>query len=178
MTNEKITYAPYHVINEFMIPEYREEIIRVVLSRFNELSGPRRSQINGYIKRDVAVPGFRNSTLAPLALKIKGASKIFVKNPDFTAQILSGWLELNSELAGRVFDILKNRGWEVLPVDVDRAVLPGFMIEWPVGESYDTIEKEYFEKFTDSTPAVNDIRLMVVWLSGRLPYNMDEGEEQ
>jgi hypothetical protein len=176
MSDEKVTYAPFHVINEFMIPEYREEIIRMVLTRLNDLSGQRKSQINRFIKKDVAIPGFRNSTLAPLPLKIKGAVNVFIKNPNFTAQVLSAWSELNPELSEQIFIVLKNRGWEILPVDVDRALLPGFMIEWPAGESYDSVGQEFSEKFADSTAAVNDIRLMIVWLSGRLPYNMDESE--
>ncbi|NPV76967.1 MAG: hypothetical protein HPY59_11410 [Anaerolineae bacterium] len=174
MPNEKIAFVPFHTLNEFMTPEYREEVLRVVFSKLNDLSQMRKSLVNRAVKNDVNVPGFRNSSLAPLALKVRGAAKAFAKNPEFTAQILSAWLELNPELSKRVYELLKGRGWEVLPIEADRTRLPGFMVRWPAGDSYETLGQAFSERWPESTFDVNDIRLMIVWLSGRLPYNMDE----
>jgi len=174
MSNEKIAFVPFHALNEFMTPEYREEVLRVVFSKLNDLSQMRKSLVNRAVKNDVNVPGFRNSSLAPLALRVKGAAKAFAKKPEFTAQILSAWLELSPALSKRVYALLKERGWEVLPIEADRTRLPGFMVQWPAGESYDTLGQAFSERWPESTHDVNDIRLMIVWMSGRLPYNMDE----
>ena len=85
-------------------------------------------------------------------------------------------MELKPGLAAQIFELLKERNWEVLPVDVDRAVLPGFLIQWPAGETYDTLGKAYGEKYSGSSEGGNDIRLMMVWLSGRLPYDMGDSD--
>ncbi|MCC6147582.1 MAG: hypothetical protein IT308_08455 [Anaerolineaceae bacterium] len=177
MTNDQVVFAPFHTLNEFMLPEYREAVLRTVLIRMPELSGAGKSQLNRVIKKNIVIPGFRNSSLAPMPLKIKGAVKAFSKNPEFTAQFLSAWTELNPELAERVYEILKERGWEILPIEADRTRLPGFLIEWPEGESYDTLGQVFSEKWPDAADPVDDIRLMIVWLSGRLPYNATEEAE-
>lgn len=174
MSNEKIAFVPFNALNEFMTPEYREDVLRVVLSNLNGLSQMRKSLVIRAIKNDVVVSGFRNASLAPLALKLKGAVKAFAKKSEFTAQILSAWLEMNPELSRQIYELLKERGWELLPVEADRTKLPGFLIQWPASESYDTLGQAFSEKWPEATNDVNDIRLMIVWLSGRLPYNMDE----
>lgn len=176
MSDKTVSYAPFNAINEFMIPDYREEVIRFVLLKMNALSGKRKASIQQLIKKNVTVPGFRNSTIAPLPMQIKGAASAFMKNPAFTAQILSAWVELKPGLAAQIFELLKERNWEVLPVDVDRAALPGFLIQWPAGETYDTLGKAYGEKYSGSSEGENDIRLMMVWLSGRLPYDTGDSD--
>lgn len=168
--DEKVAFVPFNAINEFMIPEYRQVVIQKSLAGMNELPAGRKSALIKHIKRSLAVPGFRNSSLAPLPLKVKAAIKPFEKNPEFTAQILECWCELNSSLSGKLYELLKERGWELLPVEADRTQLPGFMIHWPEGENYDLLDQAFAEKWPDDATSHDDIRLMAVWLSGRLPY--------
>ena len=139
MDNKQAQFFPFHGINEFMLPDYRLQVIQAVFNGFNQLPGERRSAINGLVKRHVQVPGFRNSTQAPMAIKARAAVSVFERRSDFVAQFLQGWAELNSELRQKVYDFLKAREWELLPPEADRTKLPGFLTEWPDGQNYDVL---------------------------------------
>ena len=172
-----VQFVPFHAINQFMIPEYRQEVLHKVLGKLNDLEPDRKNRIQGLVKRYVSVPGFRNSTLAPLPLKVKSAGPAFDKHPDFTGQVLMAWSELQPGLRQQVYDLLVERKWELLPVDTDRSKLPGFMIRWPKEETYDVLDAAFAAKYPDEKARDYDVRLMIVWLSGRLPYDMVGDEE-
>lgn len=178
MSEQKVQFVGFHAINGFMLPEYRQTVLHTVLSSLDKLSGERRSAINNQLKRYLNVPGFRNASLAPLPMKIKGAGSVFEKSPDFVAHVLMAWSELNSELRNQVYDLLKERGWELLPADADRTKLPGFLVTWPRQETYDLLNAAFSERNPQSAASENDVRLMVVWLSGRLPYEMADSDEE
>jgi hypothetical protein len=178
MDDKKVQFYPFHAINEFMLPDYRREVLQQVLSDTSKLSGGQRGAINGDIKRLVKVPGFRNSSVAPLLLKIRGAESTFEKNSGFAAKVLQGWSEIHSDLRQQVYDLLKGRNWEILPVEADRTKLPGFLGDWPKEDNYTVLNKAFSETYADSPASENDVRLMIVWLSGRLPVDMEDQEEQ
>lgn len=171
MNDKQIAYAPFHAINQFMLDEYRLQVIRSVLSRFDALSSGRRKAIQGLIKTRVSIPGFRDASQAPLAVKLRGVEKAFEKYPEMAAQILMAWSELLPDLRDQVYSLLTSRSWDVLPVDADRTRLPGFLPEWPEGEDYDMLDAAFAEQFPEANAEPYDFRLMVVWLGGRLPYN-------
>jgi len=182
MDNKQAHFFPFHGITEYMLPDYRLRVIQMVFNQFDQLPGERRSAINGLVKKHVQVPGFRNSTQAPAGVKARSSVTIFERRPEFTAQVLQGWAELNTELRQKVYDFLKAREWEVLPPEADRSKLPGFMIEWPKGQDYDVLGEAFVEMNPGYAHEENDLRLMIVWLAGRLPYDMygeeeEEGEE-
>jgi len=56
--------------------------------------------------------------------------------------------------------------------------LVGFLIKWPEKETYEELNKEFATANPDSKASEDDVRLMVVWLGGRLPYQMSEVEEE
>jgi hypothetical protein len=170
-------FVPFHAINQFMIPEYRQEVLHKVLGHLDELSADRRSHILNQLKRYLKVPGFRNSLAAPLPIKVKGAGPEFDKRADFAAQILMAWSELHLELRQQVYDFLVERKWELLPPETDRSKLPGFLVRWPKEETYDVLDAAFAAKYPENKAHEYDVRLMVVWLSGRLPYDMVEDEE-
>ncbi len=176
MSNTTAQFLPFNAINEFMLTEFRQEVILHVFSHAEALSGSSRGKLNALVKQLVQVPGFRNSAQAPAGLKARNAVIPFEKFAIFTAKVLQCWSELHPELAVLVHQILTNKGWEVLPVDADRTLLPGFIPEWPEGETYDTLDAMVAQHFGDAQPDNNSIRLMAVWLSGRLPLN-DSNEE-
>lgn len=180
MNDKQVQFLPYNAINEFMVPEYRLSVLQAVLAGFDRLPGDRRSAINNLIKRHVQVPGFRNSVQAPAMIKARSAVTTFERRPEFAAQVLQAWSELHPELRQQVHDFLAARSWEVLPPEADRAKLPGFLITWPKGEDYDVLGEAFGEAYPDEHPDENDLRLMIVWLAGRLPYDMyeDEGGEE
>lgn len=177
MDNEKVQFLPFHAINNFMLPDYRLNVLSTVMSGLDRLPVSRRNSINSLLKRLLKVPGFRNGALAPLPVKVKGAVTPFERNPEVVAQVISGWVELHSELEQQVFDLLTERGWEMLPTDADRTKLPGFLSRWPKAETFEAINAAFHEKYPDLQTADNDISLMTVWLSGRLPYDVEETEE-
>ena len=179
MNDKHAQFLPFHAINEFMVSDYRQKVIQAVFAGFDRLPGERRSAINGLVKRHVQVPGFRNSAQAPAGLKARSSASLFEKRPDYAAHILQGWSELHPELRQKVYDFLKAREWEVLPAEADRTKIPGFLPEWPEGQDYDVLGEGYAAMYPDDTVNENDLRLMIVWLAGRLPYDMygEEDEE-
>jgi hypothetical protein len=179
MSDTQVQFIPFHGINEFMLNDYRQHVLMAVFGGFDRLSGARKGALNGLVKKFVSVPGFRNSTQAPAGVKARAAVSVFERRPEFVGQVLQAWSELNPELRQKVYDFLKAREWEILPPDTDRAKLPGFLVTWPEGQDYDVLGKAYAEMYPNDTPAENDLRLMIVWLAGRLPYDMyaDDDEE-
>jgi hypothetical protein len=167
---KEVGFFPFHAINEFMTDEFRADVVHLVLTRLPELEDDVRSQIERQSKKMVAVPGFRNSQKAPPALRIKPTIDAFQKNPLLLAAILDGWAELHAELRQQVYDLLISRGWELLPINTDRKKLPGFIMQWYKGEDFDTLFQAYQAANPGCIAAQNDVSLMVVWLSGRLPY--------
>jgi hypothetical protein len=177
MTEKQVQYLPFHAINQFMIPEYQRKVIQMVIANLGDLSENKSKTINNMIKRYVTVPGFRNSSLAPMMVKVKSAITAFEKYPDFTAQILSAWSELNNELRQKVYDLLKARGWEILPAEADRTKLPGFLTTWHKNENFDGINQAFTEMYPDyKESTTDDVSLMTVWLSDSLPIGEDEPE--
>jgi hypothetical protein len=179
MDDKQIRYIPFHAINEFMNDDYRLKVIQIVLRDVDKLPGERKGRINGLVRKYISLPGFRNSALAPLPLRIKGAVTAYGRYPDFTAQILQGWSELNPDLRQKVHDMLKTRDWaDLLPPEADRSKLPGFRTEWPKAETYDVIDQAYAELNPGVETESDNIRLMSVWMVNRLPYELFDDEEE
>ena len=178
MSEQKAKFLPFHALNEFMVPEYRLAILTHVYSQWDQIRPEARTHLLGYVKRMVKVTGFRNPTVAPAALKARASVSSFERSPEFTAAVLSAWASLYPDLAKRVFDLLTQRGWELLPVDADRTRLPGFLTRWPAKEDYDTLGEAYQTAYPDAADDENDLRLMVVWLGMRLPLDMVDSETE
>lgn len=175
MDQDNTKFLPFHAINEFMLDEYRYKVIEKVLNEIQSLSGERRARINSLIKNNLKIPGFRNSSLAPISMKMKDAIRVYKRNPDFVAQILASWSELQPELTSMVYKMLDSRGWELQPLEIDRSTLPGFQTDWNKEETYDVLDKAFFSMFPDCDIAgEDDVRLMIVWISGKLPYELFE----
>ncbi len=174
MNDKQAQFLPFSAINEFMLEEYRNQVLQVVLNGMNQLPPQRKAALSSQIKKHVQVPGFRNSAQAPAPLKLRGATSAFQRHSDFVAVVLQAWSDLNPDLRQQVYDMLVQRGWEVLPADADRSKLPGFMIDWPEEENYDTLDAAFAETYPEAKAEPYDMRLMVVWVGARLPYNATE----
>ena len=171
--DKKIKYFPFHAINEFMRNDYRLNVVRTVLSSVSDLSNQARDPIDRYTRKYVKVPGFRNSTKAPVGVRIKPTVEAFENNPDLVAAILSAWSEINHILRQQVYDLLISRGWNILPVEADRKKLPGFLTTWPQGENFENLVDAFKDTYPDDIEG-DDISLMIVWLSARLPYQEEQ----
>jgi hypothetical protein len=171
-------FLPFNAINQFMLPDYRQNVLRQVLGSLDQLPPSQKAGLISSIKRLFTVPGFRNATNAPLSIKVKGAVAPFEKNSVFTAQVLASWSELHSDLMQQVYHLMIDRKWELLPLDADRTKIPGFLTRWPKGETYEILNQTYAEAYPQSSASEDDVRLMVVWISGRLPFELVDTEKE
>jgi len=171
-------FLPFHAINEFMRPDFRLAVIRSALQSTENISPEARGRLDQLTRKLVKVPGFRNSAKAPLGLRLKPTAEAFEKSAPLVAAVISAWTAARPELASQVHQLLVARSWEVLPVESDRAKLPGFMIHWPKGEEFSVLAEAFKTAHPESTATDDEISLMVVWLSTRLPYDQDEAEAE
>jgi len=177
MTDKKVEFIPFHALNEFMRPDFRLSVVRAALTALPKLPTHFRAPIDKLTKKVVRVPGFRDGTVAPTAMKVAPIADAFGKSPELVSAILAAWAEAQTDLRTKVYELLKARGWELLPADADRTQLPGFLTEWPKGEDFDIINQAYAEAHPGEEASTDDVSLMAVWLSGRLPVNTDDEEE-
>lgn len=179
MSDKQTQFFHFHTINEFMLPEYRLQVLTQVISNLDTLPAELRAQLSAQIRQLVKVPGFRNSSQAPAAVKVRGSVQAFERSPQFAANVLSAWSGLNPELRQQVHDFLTARGWKLLPADTDRTKLPGFLTRWPKAEQFDVLEEAFRVQFPESTASKDDVSLMVVWMSTRLPFELvDQPDEE
>jgi hypothetical protein len=171
---ETIEFLPFHAINEFMRDDYRLEVVRSALVALPSLPAEYRSALDLLTRRLVQVAGFRNSAKAPLVKRIRPTAEAFTKSANLAAVVLACWAEAHAELRQQVYDLLVARGWELLPVEADRSALPGFDLDWPAGEDFTTLNDAFQEANPQSAATSDDVSLMVVWLSVKLPYNTGE----
>jgi hypothetical protein len=177
MDTKKARFLPFHAINEFMRPDFRLAVVRASLQAAPTMPDDLRQPLDRLVKKAVRVPGFRDGSKAPTPLKVRPTAEAFEKNPDLVGAILAIWARSNPELGQQIYDLLVEKGWEVLPVEANRAKLPGFIPVWPKGQDFEGMDQAFHEKYPQVEASKDDISLMVVWVSGRLPYEMEGDDE-
>lgn len=170
-TNTQFQFIPFNAINEFMRNDFRLNIIRATLISKGELNRKYAAPIDRLTRKHVKVAGFRNSLKAPFTILAVAMVKAFEKQPDLVAAILNAWSESNSELRSQISVLLVEKGWDLLPIEVDRSKLPGFLTEWPEEDDYEELYEAYNKSFPENKVSIDETSLMVIWLSGRLPIN-------
>ncbi len=173
MSENPMQTIPFHAINEFMRSDYRIEVVRSVLTSQSLLPPQLQTQIERLTRKSVQIPGFRNSAKAPVNKRIRLTAEVFEKSPQMTAAILAAWAELKNDLRIQVFEYLTDLGWQLLPIETDRSQVPGFSITWPKGGDLEELAQKFLEQNPAQTASQDDVSLMIVWLGGRLPYQMD-----
>jgi len=198
MSDNTIEFLPLQAINEFMRPDFRLNVIRKTLSALSQLPDNFSSPINHLTRRFVKVPGFRNSEKAPTMVKVLPMANAFEKSSELVGAVLSAWAEIHKDLRLQVFNVLKERDWPffpdeihslqdlpafkterdwgVFPLEADRTKLPGFLIFWPKGEDFENIYETFTKLNPEATSSLDEVSLMAVWLSMRLPYHITEEE--
>ena len=175
--NKQIEFIPFHAINEFMRNDFRLNIIKKTLTDLKTLDRKFVTPIDQLTRRHVKVAGFRNSVKAPATVKAVAMVKAFESKPRLVAAILEAWAETQPEFRQHVFDLLVDRGWKILPVDMRRSKFPGFLTRWPAEDDYEVLYQAFMDSYPDSDASIDQTSLMIVWLSGRLPIekiNKDE----
>lgn len=170
MTDKELSFLPFHAINQFMLDDFRQEVLQLVMTHQSRLPQSDQGRMRSFVNRYVQIPGFRKSDLAPVTLKIKGLQDVFEKLPALVALVLKDWVELKQELRQPVYDFLAAREWKLLPVDFDRSALPGFLYTWPKGQDFEVLTAEFRAAHPECAFTDNDIALMMVWVAMRLPY--------
>lgn len=194
MTENQVEFVPFHTINEFMRNDFRLSVVKSALSALPNLPETHSNTINHLTKKLVKIPGFRHSEKAPTFVRTIPTAKAFEKNADLVAAILAAWAESHDSLRNQVLDVLVSRNWKtfptemhtladvpplktekdwgILPLNADRTKIPGFLVYWPKGETFETLYKSFSEKYPDSPASLDETSLMVVWLAMRLPVNI------
>jgi hypothetical protein len=168
----KVQYLPFHAINEFMRNDYRLTILQEVFENFEKLKPNQRQRLTKMFSNGVQVPGFRNSSLAPLSIRVKNSTSLFEKSPEFSALIVESWSSLHQDLKLGVWNLLESKGWKPLPIELDRIELPGFTFVWPKEDTFEVLSKKLRESLPNLNETEDNISLMVVWIGNRLPYGL------
>jgi len=176
--SKQASFLPFHALSRFMRDDYRQTVVRTTFSALPTLSNDLRNAVDKQTKRHVNVPGFRNSVKAPASLKVRPMAEAFEKRADLVAAVLAAWAEAQSELRQQVYDLLTERGWEVLPIEADRTKLPGFLTKWPAREDFEALNEAFKEKYPDVEVTTDDVSLMAVWVSTRLPLGVEGDEDE
>jgi hypothetical protein len=172
--NKKAQFLPFHAVNEFMRDDFRLTILHEVFQNLEKVNKEQSLQINRLFSKGVQIAGFRNSSQAPLAVKIRHSTSLFERSADFASLIINLWSQLHLILRSDIWQILDKKDWKPLPMEADRSLLPGFRVDWPTGDTFDTFIKAYRENTPDSSESDDNICLMVVWMANKLPYNQNE----
>lgn len=175
MNDQQAQFLPFHAINDFMRSDYRLEVIRTALNALGNLPDEFSAPIERLTRRLVQVPGFRNTAKAPIHLRVKPTAAAFEKSHQLVAAILHAWTATNPELSQQVYDLLISRNWEVLQPNIDRTKLPGFISRWPPKENFEILTNAFREMYPQAQTKDDDVNLMIVWISTRLPC-LDEDE--
>jgi hypothetical protein len=174
---KKIQVLPFAAVNEFMRDDYRLTILQEVFSNLDQTPASIKQSISRLVSKGVQIPGFRNSSLAPVHLKIKNSGTFFERSSEFAALIIEAWSNFHEGLKKVVWEILTDKNWQPDALELDRTTLPGFKIDWPKKDTFEVLIKTVRER----QPAINEsddhISLMVVWIGNRLPYNIFEESE-
>jgi hypothetical protein len=171
---EKRQYLPFNAVNEFMRDDFRLTILQEVLSDQSKNSAETRQRIGKMISKGVTIPGFRNSNLAPVSIKMKNSVPLFERSAEFAAIVMENWSVLHSELKQVMAEVLKTRGWVIEELDLDRSQFPGFQINWPKNDSFEALIEEFHKSAPELMESDDNISLMAVWVGNRLPYDLFE----
>ena len=169
---EKAKYLPFHAVNEFMREDYRLTILQEVFTSLDKTTSTQKQLISRFVAKNVQIPGFRNSSLAPLPFKIKNSTTLFERSSEFAATIMECWSNLHIALKANMFTILEEKGWKPQPLTVDRSTLPGFQIDWPKTDTFELLIKSSKEIQPELEESDDNISLMAVWVGNRLPYDL------
>ena len=164
-----VEYLPYKAVNIFINREYLEQLIETVLKGYNNLSKEKRLAFVKQFRQYVNILGFRNAIRAPLSLQIKAHASAFEAKNEVVPFTLSTWAELNPNLASEVESWLESEGWKGLKKERDFNETEGFLSDWPEKLSFDKLVKKFKKAKPDVKPNRDDLILMVLWISGKLP---------
>ena len=176
MTEEQ-NYYPFSAVNDFMRDDYRLTVLNEVFNRLDAVPASQKQLIGRLVSKGVQIQGFRNSNLAPAAMKAKRAATLFENLPHFSGQVLEAWSRLHPALRLEMDSLLTERGWQVMEDNTDLSLLPGFKPGWPKTDTFQVLIDAARVRLPDMQETDDDISLMAVWVGNCLPYELYENAE-
>jgi len=167
-------YLPYKSINVFINRDYLESAVRLVLQEYRQLPQEKARPFIKQFREHVNILGFRNTIKAPLSLQINAFASAFEEKNEVVPFTLSTWANIKSDLAVEVESWLKSEGWKGLTVDREFNDAEGFLSNWPKKLTFKKLIKDFKKAKPDVEFDQDDLILMVIWISGKLPPDESE----
>lgn len=170
-------YRPMIALNVYLLPEFRQDILRTVVSGVSDLPEELRHAVIAAIRDEVKVSGFRNPFSAPHSVLVRRMETVFLKQSRFVKVILKAWAGLHQDIELAVSPVIralsfqKNDQQPEYP-DPEKAFLTG----WPENLTYEKLTELIRAQDPKITAGTDDLALMTVWLSGCLPDPTPAGE--
>ncbi len=145
--------------------DYSEAVVERALSFRSEASESVRSSLDAYIRDIVKIPGFQDASRAvPGQLKEPVLFQIIAgKNDKLAGAALRAWVESHLDLRNLIENYLNGIG---IPVSYPNRKVYRFDSEW---DRHDWIRMRDAVMDSHEDLDVDDVGLMLSWMSGRIP---------
>jgi hypothetical protein len=167
-------YLPFRAINVFVERDYLENVTKEILEGKGTLSRDEQTAFTSFFRKHVSVLGFRNPVRAPLSLQINAFASAFEQKEEVIPFTLTNWAKIKSDLAKTVKKWLESEGWEGLDLERQYDENEGFSVDWPDEFTFDEIEEKFKQAHPKADYDRDDLILMVLWISGRLPSDQSD----
>lgn len=128
---------PLHIINVYIEPWFRQEIVDTVLEDFAVYPDELRKKLVETLKSEVKVSGFRNPLTAPKRMLAREIDKRFEKDPHFIGIIIQAWMSHYEKYAGSFDQALEGLNFQKSEQAKGYPEpLNAFEIGWPEGVNY------------------------------------------
>lgn len=164
-----IETVPFKAINVFINQDYLESMLKAVLTGYKKLSKQKQIEFTHFLRKYVTILGFRDPSRAPLTLQVHALAKAFEDKDEVVPYVLSVWAAINKKLAADVEAWLTEKKFENLSAEREYAEDAGFTPDFPEKMGFDKLEKDFAKANPDAKYERDDLILMVLWISGRLP---------
>jgi len=164
-----IETVPFKAINVYVNQDYLESILTAVLTDYKKLSKDQQIEFTRFLRKYVTILGFRDPARAPLSLQVNALAKAFEEKDEVVPYVLSIWAKTHEALAADVKAWLEEKKFENLATEREYAEGAGFTPDFPEKLSFDKLEKDFAKANPDAKYERDDLILMVLWISGRLP---------
>lgn len=165
----EIETLPYKTLNVFINHDYLEHILGDLLKRKDALSKADQIAFTTEFRRYVTILGFRNPIRAPHSLQLNAYVSAFEQKNEVIPYTLNTWIKLNRDLADKVMKWLDSQGWDNLALEREFGEADGFSTQWPEGVTFEKLVDEFKKAHPKLELSNDDLILMMVWISGRLP---------
>ncbi|MDY6873137.1 MAG: hypothetical protein SVR81_04100 [Chloroflexota bacterium] len=165
---------PYKTINVFIEQNYLEAVMETVLTGVKKL--PKQDQIDfsRFMRKYVSILGFRDPSRAPLPLRVNALTNAFEEKDEVVPVTLSVWAKIKKKLAKQVKSWLDDEGWDDLETERSYEENGGFTADWPKKLTFDKLVKDFKKANPDFKFERDDLILMVLWTSGKLPKDQSD----